>query len=269
MGSAHTQTAQPAHQPEGGAIHKSSYVQSLEKGLRVLEAFKPNQPSLNIAQTAAMSGLDRAGARRVLLTLQHLGYLKLDAKSFSLTPRVLTLSQHYLECLPFWQLAQSVMEELSASLDETVSIGLLDQTDIVYVLRAPARRMITYNPNIGTRIPAYLSSIGHVLLSHLNNKDLDQYIQSIQLHAYTAHTIRNKAELRRKILETRETGWSYVSQQHDSNTCGIAVGIKDFTGRVIAALNVSQVVNGAMSKSAAQHFLPRLRVAAEKLSGLR
>ncbi len=255
-------------QRKGSGKKIGSYVQSLDKGLRVLEAFRQSDPSLNIAQAAAISGLDRAGARRILLTLQSLGYLKLEGRNFSMTPRVLALSQHYLECLPFWQLAQSVMEELSASLDETVSIGVLDQSDIVYVLRVPARRIITYNPKIGARIPAHLSSIGHVLLSRLRNEELDQYIQGIQLHAYTPHTIQSRAKLRRQILETRESGWSFVRQQYERSACGIAVAITDSTGRAVAGLNVSQVATETAEKTAIEHLLPRLRIAAEKLSGL-
>lgn len=245
-----------------------SYVQSLDKGLRVLEAFKASQPSLNIAQAAAVSGLDRAGARRILLTLQHLGYLKLDGRSFSLSPRVLSLSQQYLQCLPFWQLAQSVMEELSASLNETISIGVLDQNDVVYVSRVPARRILAHNPAIGTRIAAHLTSIGHVLLSSLSNEELDRYIQGLKLHAYTAHTIRTPNELRRKIVETQKTGWSFVRQQHENNACGIAVGIRDSSGRIIAGLNVSQIVSDKVEKTSIDHILPILRVASEKLSQL-
>jgi IclR family pca regulon transcriptional regulator len=259
-----------ARKPSAGSTKNGgSYVQSLEKGLRVLEAFTANETSLSIARAAEISGIDRAGARRLLLTLKQLGYLSVEGRSFSLTPRVLLLSQQYLEGLPFWQLAQSVMQELSATLNETISIGVLDQTDVVYVLRVPARRILAHNPNIGSRITAYLWSIGHVLLSSFSDDELHRYLQQLQLRAYTAHTIRNASELRRKILETRKTGWSFVRQQYEMNACGIAVAIKDARGRAIAALNVSQIVSDQVERNAVDHILPMLRVAAEKLSGPR
>jgi len=267
MALAREQAASPRKR-RTGARDKGSYVQSLEKGLKVLEAFKPNGPALNIAQAAAISGLDRAGARRILLTLQHLGYLKINGRHFSLTPRVLTLSQSYLECLPFWRLAQSVLEELSQSLDETASIGVLDQQDIVYVLRVPARRLITFNPNIGARIPAHLSSIGHVVLAGLSDKELKEYLDQTHLRSYTPHTIRSKTELYRQICKVRENGWAYVRQQYESNACGVAVGISDSAGRVVAGLNVSQIVDSAPDEAVIKRILPRLRVAAERLSGL-
>jgi hypothetical protein len=116
----------------------------------------------------------------------------------------------------------------------------------------------------GTRIAAHLTSIGHVLLRSLSNEELDRYIQGLKLHAYTAHTIRSPNELRRKIVETQKTGWSFVRQQHENNACGIAVGIRDSSGRIIAGLNVSQIVSDKVEKTSIDHILPILRVASEK-----
>lgn len=249
-----------------------AYVLSLAKGLDVLETFDRRDPALTIAEVAARAGLDRAGARRVLLTLQHLGYLAADGKRFRLTSRILSLGYRYLAGLPFWPSVQPVMEQLASEVAETVSIGVLDGPDVVFIWRVPGRRLLTFDPEIGSRVPAYVSSIGHILLSALDDQALKSYLQSLVLRRYTPHTVSSKAEFRRQIRAAGAQGWSYVRQQYEDNFFGIAAPITVPAGivpggRIAAALHVGGVLDSRDNRSAVDEILPRLRVAAMKISG--
>jgi IclR family pca regulon transcriptional regulator len=233
----------------------------------VLEAFGRHESGLTIAGVASQTNLDRAGARRLLLTLEHIGYLSSDGKRFYLTARILSLGYRYLAGLPFWRGAQSVMEELAGELQDTVSIGVLDGADVVFVWRVPGRRLLTFDPGVGSRVPAYVSSVGHILLSALDKEGLNSYFKSLVLDRFTDHTIASKAELRRQIRAAKARGWSYVRQQFEDNFFGVAVPITQNDGRVVAALHVGGVLDRNADRRAMDQILPRLRVAALKILG--
>jgi IclR family pca regulon transcriptional regulator len=233
----------------------------------VLEAFGRHEPGLTIAGVATQANLDRAGARRLLLTLEHMGYLSFDGKRFYLTARILSLGYRYLAGLPFWRGAQSVMEELAGELQDTVSIGVLDGADVVFVWRVPGRRLLTFDPSVGGRVPAYVSSVGHILLSALDKEALNAYFKSLVLNRFTDHTIASKAELRRQIRAAKVRGWSYVRQQFEDNFFGVAVPITHNDGRVVAALHVGGVLDRNADRRVMDQILPRLRVAALKILG--
>jgi IclR family pca regulon transcriptional regulator len=242
---------------------------SLAKGLDVLEAFGGQEQALTIADVATLCGLDRAGARRALLTLEHLGYLAPDdGKSrgkFRLTSRVLSLGYRYLGALPFWRVAQPVMEQLAAELAETVSITVLERGDIVFVWRVPGRRLLSFDPHVGSQLPAYLSSAGHVLLSALEPDAFRRYLQTLELRRFTRHTIASKAELARRVRLAGQQSWSLVRRQYEDNFFGIAVPIRS-GDRVVAALHVGSVIDGDSDRRAVEDILPRLQVAALKIS---
>jgi len=246
---------------------QDAFVQSLAKGLDVLEAFGPHEPSLTIARVAALTALDRAGARRLLLTLEHLGYVESEGRRFRLTARILWLGYRYLSGLPFWRVAQPVMEELAAALGETVSIALLDGMDAVFVWRVPGGRLLTFDPSVGSRIPAYVTSVGHVLLAAQDEEALKSYLQALEFVRYTEHTVAAKPELRRQILAARARGWSYLRQQYESNFFGIAVPLAGPDGRAVAGLHVGGVYDRGADRRALREILPRLQVAALKISG--
>jgi IclR family pca regulon transcriptional regulator len=246
---------------------KDSYVQSLAKGLDVLEAFGLHEPALSIARVAALTKLDRAGARRLLLTLEHLGYVASDGKRFHLTARILSLGYRYVAGLPFWRAAQPVMEELATALEETVSIGVLDGMDVVFVWCVPGRRLLTFDASVGSRVPAYVSSVGHILLGGLDDQALKSYLQALVLDRYTEHTVATKAELRREIRTAGSRGWAYVRRQHENNFFGVAVPIAESSGRVVAALHVGGVFDSRADRRAMDEILPRVRVAALRISG--
>ena len=241
------------------------FVQAFAKGLAVICAFDPQSP-MTITDLAKASGLDRAGTRRILLTLESLGYVRTDGKRFLLTPRVLNLGYRYLASLPFWHTAQPVMEELVAELQETCSIGVLDGDNVMFILRVPTRRYLSFDPSIGSHVPAYVHSIGRVLLSRLPDVELREYLARLQLTPHTRHTIASRAELEHALLEDREKGWSFVSEQYEEGMCGIATPILDAGGLPVAALNVSLNAGPQAYETAMSSILPKLRLATRRLS---
>ncbi|QQP92833.1 helix-turn-helix domain-containing protein (plasmid) [Skermanella sp. TT6] len=251
---------------KGGKSEPEAFVRAFAKGLSVITAFGQGSPA-TIADISRASGLDRAGARRILLTLEQLGYVRMEGRKFSLTPRVLTLGYLYLSSLPFWSIAQPVMEELVADLQETCSMGVLDGDDVVYVLRVPARRFLTFDPSIGGRTPAHIHSMGRVLLAAQPPEMVEGYIARTPLKAYTRHTVTDPDELRRGIADDRGNGWCFVSEQYEDGMCGIAVPVLNAQGMAIAAINVSMVVSGNVRQRAIDEVLPKLRLAARHIGG--
>lgn len=240
-------------------------VGAVARGILVLQALGEAR-SATMADVARAAGLDRAGARRLLLTLQALGYVRLDGRHFSLAPRVLGLGYHYLSALPFWNVAQPVLEEVVAEVGETCSIGVLDGDEIVFVLRVPSRRLLSFDPSIGSRVPAYVHSIGRTLLAALPDAELDAYLARVKPEPLTPHTVADPVQLRTELARDRDRGWSYVSEQYELGMCGIAVPVIDRDGRAVAAVNVSMIHDASAERRALEDVLPRLRMATRRLS---
>jgi IclR family pca regulon transcriptional regulator len=215
------------------------FVQSLERGLAVIRAFDADHPQLTLSEVARATGLTRAAARRFLLTLVELGYVRTDGRLFSLRPRVLELGYAYLSALSLPEVAQPHMESLVAEVNESSSIAVLDDLDIVYVARVPTRRIMTITIAVGTRLPAYATSMGRVLLAGLGDDELDARLERIQLERFTPTTAVSLDDLRDRIAVTRTAGWAMVDQELEQGVRSAAVPIRDAGGGVLAALNVS------------------------------
>src|SRR5512146_2177105 len=166
-----------------------SYVQSFARGLEVIRSFDASAPRQTLTQVAARAGLTRAGARRILLTLQTLGYVESDGKLFSLTPRILDLGFAYLSSMPIWNLAEPVMEALVDEVKESCSAAVLDGTDIVYVLRVPTRKIMKIGLGVGSRLPAYCTSLGRVLLADLPDDEVRRLLRASHPQPRTRLTI--------------------------------------------------------------------------------
>ncbi|MDB5777373.1 MAG: pcaR [Herbaspirillum sp.] len=246
-------------------LRKDAYLQSLENGLAVLAAFTAAQPFLSIADVALKTRQDRASARRALLTLAHLGYLRHSGKRFSLTARVLNFGYQYLSALPFWSVAQPVMEELSDQLNETVSIGVLDGHDVVFLLRVPAKRLLSFDPSIGSRVPAHLHSIGHVLLATLSASALEDFVRAIDFAPRTSYSLSDPGILHAQLEATRTSGWSMTARQYEEGYGGISVPLTDSDGNVLAGLNVSFIMDSDAGRRATEDILPRLKLAMRKI----
>jgi IclR family pca regulon transcriptional regulator len=243
-----------------------SYVQSFARGLSVIRSFAADAPMQTLTAVAARAGLDRAGARRILLTLQALGYVAQDGRYFRLTARILDLGYAYLSTTPLWNLAEPVMEELVSQVHESCSISVLEGTEIVYILRVPTSQIMAINLAIGSRLPAWCSSMGRVLLSGLSDQAMASVLAASDLVAHTRHTETAPGKLVKLIARVRADGHALVNQELEEGLCSIAVPLKDRTGNVIAAMNLSANANRVSATQMTRKFLPALKTAAARIN---
>jgi IclR family pca regulon transcriptional regulator len=241
------------------------YVQSLARGLSVIRAFDADNPEMTLSDIARRTGLTRATGRRFLLTLAELGYVKTDGRMFSLTARVLELGFSYLSALSLPEIAQPHLEQLSASIHESTSASVLDGTDIVYVARVPARRIMAVRINIGTRFPAFATSMGRVLLASFSPADLERHLDSIDFHGLTSRTLTTREGLISELTLVREQGWALVDQELEDGLRSVAVPVSQGP-TVIAAINVSTTATSHSVESIHDNLLPPLKLAAERIS---
>ncbi|MCY1227327.1 Pca regulon regulatory protein [compost metagenome] len=243
-------------------------MQSFARGLSVIRAFNAQHPAQTLTEIAQASGLTRAGARRILLTLVGLGYVQADGRLFRLTPKILDLGFAYLTSMPFWNLAEPIMETLSQQVHESCSISVLDGTEIVYVLRVPARKIMTINLSIGSRLPAYCSSMGRVLLADLAEPELDSVLRATELRARTGRTVTDVDALKAIVADIRKRGWALNDQELEEGLVSLAAPIRNRAGHTIAAINISGQANRTSAQEMLERFLPPLLEASEKISGL-
>ena len=255
-------TPTTAHKPGDG------YVQSFARGLEVIRSFSADAPRQTLTEVAGRSSLSRAGARRILLTLETLGYVSSDGKLFSLTPRILDLGFAYLSSMPIWNLAEPVMEALVAEVKESCSAAVLDGTDIVYVLRVPTHKIMSISLGVGSRLPAYCTSMGRMLLSALPEAELMKCLQASTLEARTKYTVTDVKELAAKVAQARKQGWSLVNQELEEGLVSMAAPITNRAGQTVAALNISGQANRTSAKAMQESMLPQLLTAANAISRL-
>lgn len=240
----------------------AGYVQSLERGLAVICCFSAERPRLTLSQVAVQAGLSRAAARRSLITLQTLGYVGSDGRQFHLTPRVLTLGYAYLSSSSLSDVAQSHLSDLANEVHESCSASVLDGFEIVYVARAATKRIMTISLSVGTRLPAYATSMGRVLLAALPDDQLADYLEEATLSRLTERTIVDRDRLRAEVERTRSRGWCVVDQELEDGVRSVAVPIHDAAGRVVAAVNTSAHATRVPLATLQRSFLPKLRACA-------
>ena len=241
-------------------------LQSLERGLAVLQVFSSEHPRLTLSEVARLTGITRATARRILLTLQHLGYVRVDGRLFFLTPRVLSLGFGYLSSLNLWDIAQPFMEELVEQTHESCSAATLDLPDIVYVARVPTRRIMTIALGIGSRLPAHATSMGRVLLADLPDEELDAYLSTGPFPTFTERTVVDPDELRASVRQARDQGWCLVDQELETGLRSISAPIRGADGRAVAALNVAAAAPRVGLDELRSTMLPRVLDTAEQIS---
>jgi len=217
----------------------TDYVQSLARGLSVIKAFGAETPRQTLSDVARATDLTRATARRFLLTLTELGYVRTDGSAFWLTPRVLELGYSYLSSLSLPEIAGPHLEALSDRVSESTSVSILDDGDVVYVARVPVRRIMTVSITIGTRFPAFATSMGRVLLAGLSPADLDAYLARVELTPLTGRTIATPDALRAELDKIRSDGFCVVDQELEEGLRSLAAPIRDRDGAVVAAVNIS------------------------------
>lgn len=240
------------------------YVGALASGLEVLQAFDAEHPRMTLSEVAARTEMDRAKARRFLLTLHALGFVKRSGRQFELTPRVLQLGYAYQASNQYRAVIQQYLEDITAELGESSSLAVLDGDDVVYVVRSSARhRLMAITLSVGTRLPAAYTSMGRVLLAQLPEAELAAFLARVKLEPYTASSITRSDVLEKDIVKVREQGYSIVDQELDSGLRSVAVPVFAGNGELLGAINISTNAARVDMETLVGEYLPRLQQAAE------
>ncbi|MET9833593.1 IclR family transcriptional regulator C-terminal domain-containing protein [Streptomyces sp. NPDC006385] len=234
------------------------FVRSFERGLAVIRAFDAEHPTRTLSEVARACELTRAAARRFLLTLADLGYVHTDGRRFRLTPRVLELGYSYLSSYTLPQIAEPHLEQLVAQVRESSSLCVLDGDDIVYVARVPTRRIMTASITVGTRFPAYVTSVGRVILAHLPEQDAELRFAKAELKPLTGRTITSPDALRTELGRVRRQGYAVVDQELEEGLRSVAVPVRDRDGEVVAAANIAVHAGRTSVDSVRRDLLPHL-----------
>ena len=242
------------------------FVQSLARGLLVIRAFSAEHPSLTLADAARLTGLTRATVRRSLHTLQKLGYVITDGRQFELTPRVLDLGYAYLSSAQIGDIAQPFMEALSAQINESVSVAVLDEFDIVYVARMPTKRIMRIGLSLGSRLPALVTSMGRMIVADLPPAEQKAFVKAAPMPKMTSRTLTNKGDLQKALVKIHQQGWVLLDQELEDGVRSIAAPIHDKTGRTVAAINVGTQTGRVSMKHLSEEFLPLLIKTAAEIS---
>jgi IclR family pca regulon transcriptional regulator len=259
-------TAVSRHDPAQDPRPGDAYVQSFARGLEVIRSFSTAAPRQTLSDVAARTGLTRAGARRILLTLQTLGYVESDGRLFALTPRILDLGFAYLSSMPMWTVAEPVMESLVEQVKESCSAGVLEGSDIVYVLRVSTRKIMRNTLGIGSRLPGYCTSLGRMLLAGLPDDEVMARLAATPLEARTRNTLTDADALLARVQQARRQGWCMVNQELEEGLLSIAAPVVNRAGRTVAALNISGQVNRTPPRQMQEAMVPALREAAAEVS---
>lgn len=243
-----------------------NFMTSLARGLLVIQSFSPQTPQMTISQLSVKTGLSRAAVRRCLYTLTKLGFAGIeDGSRYALRPRMLTLSNTYSTSNSLTTAAQPILERMSANLHESFSVATLDGDDIVYIARSNVSRVMSDDLHIGSRLPAYCTSMGRVLLAYQPTEQLEQYLARVVLVAHTPRTVISIDKLRLALRNVRRHGFALVDQEYEIGLRSIAVPVYSPTGRVVATLNLSGSAPRMSVYDMQTRILPHLRNAAAEL----
>ena len=243
-----------------------NFMTSLARGLLVIQSFSPQTPQMTISQLSVKTGLSRAAVRRCLYTLSKLGFAGIEEGSrYALRPRMLTLSNTYSASNSLSTAAQPILERMSANLHESFSVATLDGDEIVYIARSNVSRVMSDDLHIGSRLPAYCTSMGRVLLTYLPAEQIEQYLARVVLTPHTARTVSSVEKLRLALRNVRRHGYALVDQEYEIGLRSLAVPVYSPTGRVVATINLSGSAPRISVYEMQTRFLPHLRTAAAEL----
>ncbi|MFZ1872604.1 IclR family transcriptional regulator domain-containing protein [Serratia sp. D1N4] len=244
-----------------------NFMTSLARGLEVIQAFTPQRRLMSISQISQKTGIPRAAVRRCLYTLNKLGFVYAqDGKNFELRPRILTLGHPYLASTPLAKATQPVLKHISQMLNESCSIATLDGDDILYIARASSSRIMSIDLDIGSRLPAFATSMGRVLIAHLPPEALNNYLKRVSLVRYTQYTVASISSLKEELKKVRAQGYAINDQELEIGLRSIAVPILAADGSVGAALNVGVQAGLVPVSELTERILPALRDGAQELS---
>jgi len=244
-----------------------NFMTSLARGLIVIQAFTQQSPQMTISQLSIKTGLSRAAVRRCLYTLTKLGFAGAeDGSRYSLRPRMLALSHTYTASNTLSSAAQPILERMSSALRESFSVATLDGEDIVYIARTSVSRVMSVDLHIGSRLPAYCTSMGRILLAHLPSDQLESYLSKVVLTPYTTRTVNSIEKLRQHLRNVRRSGYAVCDQEFEVGLRSLAVPVYSSSGRVVATINLSGNAPRMSVLDMQTRFLPHLRNAASELS---
>lgn len=244
-----------------------NFMTSLARGLAVIQAFSQRQRELTVSQISLKTGFSRASVRRCLYTLSKLGFAASeDTRYFHLTARVLTLGHSYLASMPLAAMAQPILENVSHTLHESCSIATLDGMEIVYIARANVTRIMSIDLGVGSRLPAFCTSMGRVLMAELSEEKLGDFLSRVEFRRFTERTVPSAEKLRQILRIVQRNGYCIVDQELEAGLRSLAVPITDSVGRVVAALNVGTHAQRVSLQDLTSRFLPQLRAAAKELN---
>ena len=245
-----------------------NFMTSLARGLAVVKAFTEQRRKLTISQISDRTGLPRAAVRRCLYTLEKLGYVEAEGHAFALRPKMLTLGHAYLSSTPLAVSAQPFLDRVGEAVNESCSLAILDGDEILYLARSVTSRIMSVTLNIGSRLPAYCTSIGHVLLAHLPEPELDAYLARVGFQAFTERTITSPERLREVLKATRAAGYAIADQEMELGIRSIAVPVSDTSGKAVAGINVIVQAARVSVRQMKTQYLPQLEGAARELGAL-
>ena len=247
----------------GSAPRATDFVESLDRGLRLLQAFGERAAPATLSEIAAASGLPRATARRILFTLQHGGYVTSDAKLFALTPHVLTLAGAYLRANQVVAVLQPVLDGIAVAAQEISSLAVLDGDDVVFVSRGSPTRIFSAGVEIGYRLPSFCTAVGRAVLSRFTDAELKAKLATMKRTALTPQTITDPKRLLAAIAADRARGYSLVDREAEPHFRSIAVPVNRYDGAIVAAINIGAHVDRVSTEEMVKRFLPLLREGAE------
>jgi IclR family transcriptional regulator, pca regulon regulatory protein len=247
-------------------VRSAEFVQSLERGLSVIRSFSSGSRSLTLTEVAERTGLTRAAARRFLITLKDMGYVESDGRLFSLRPRVLELGYSYLASLPAWEIARPFLQELADKVRETTSASVLDGDDIVFVARVETKRIMSMTLGVGSRLPAWATAMGRVLLADLGSEQLDHYFGRVTLAPLNERTVTDEQRLRKIIDDAGQKGWTLVDQEVEEGVRSLAVPIRSPKGRTEVAITVCSHALRVTLDRVMDEFLPLALETSERVT---
>ena len=251
--------------PEQPQVADRDFVASLEKGLAVIEAFDASRQRLTLTDVAKHTGTTRAAARRYLRTLARLGYAEFDGRFFSLTPRILRLGYAYLSSAPMPARLQPFLEKISDETGESSSAAMLDGDEVVYIARSATRRIMSIGLGVGSRLPAYCTSLGRALLSCRSDPEIEAYLDRVRLESRTPFTVTDRQRLFAVLRETREQGYSIIDEELELGLRSIAVPVRQENGSARIAINASTQAGRVSSAEMTERFLPALEAASRAI----
>lgn len=249
----------PKLKREAGEPRATDFVESLDRGLRLLRAFGEQPAPMSLSEIARAANLPRATARRILFTLQHGGYVSSDGKLFALTPQVLTLAGSYLRSNQIVSVLQPVLDEIAIRAQEISSLALLDGDEVVFIARGSPTRMFSGGVDIGYRLPGFCTAVGRALLGRHGDAELKARLASAKREALTRETITDPKRLIAAIAADRARGYSLVDREAEPHFRSIAVPVQRYDGTIVAAINIGAHVDRISTEEMVKRFLPLLR----------